>query len=661
MAIKRIYHTKLSDQIEKEKEKVKDIIEFGWSADFETTTKNNYLREKRVRVFAWELLSLATDEKYIGDSIESFHECINSNLDKFKHLFFHNLRFDFSFYENFLQGALDYNYTTATQKKKMVRRSYNTIRNTMNTIYKATISYKFEQYVDFYDTAKLFPVKLANLGEAIGIPKLTEDFDYHLDRPIGYQLTEKEAEYLHHDVLIVKEALLQFFDKYESFKMTRSSVAYDRMQKTWAIDKWGSVEDVPKYWKREWTKLFPAEPVPMWKELHLAYAGGVVYVNEDLQGKFLNEMGVTFDVNSEYPGVMQQKQFPCGIPVKFYGDYNTTDTYTYLDYVDESKLSYSYVNELETKKVTPNFYKKYPLYFQKLKAKFTLKKKHIPSLAKKLSYFNKAVKSDKDLRNKEMILTNIDLFHFLHNYDVTEIEYLGGYAYKSIDHPLKPFIDLCANEKIEADKNGDKLGRLMAKLDMNGCYGKFAQNIKQDSKISEVVDDVLKFRNLEAEEEQMNNIAMACFITSWARNTLLTGAYKVDFDKLCYMDTDSIHFLGDIPEELKEDIDPYILGKWKHESTWTEGKFLRDKCYVEKINDELDIKCAGLSEEAKKTIKTIDDFQLDKSYTGTLMQKQVKGGVLLIEQEKFLSSGENMTPKSMKLLKEMGIECTSKI
>ena len=71
------------------------------------------------------------------------------------------------------------------------------------------------------------------------------------------------------------------------------------------------------------------------------------------------------------------------------------------------------------------FYKKYPLYFQKFRAKFTLKEKHIPCLAKKLSFFNKAIKSDKDLRNKEIILTNIDFKHFLINYDVHEIECLG--------------------------------------------------------------------------------------------------------------------------------------------------------------------------------------------------------------------------------------------
>lgn len=653
--MKRIYHRTLVEQNEADEKKVKEIIEFGWSADFETTALVNYTRERCVRVYAFELLALKSEEKYIGLTIEEFHEIITSD-PKFKYIFFHNLRFDFSFYESYLQGDLFYIYTLEKNVRKIFRHSYTTVRNTMNALYSATVSYEFQQHTYFYDLAKLFPQKLADIGEAIGIPKLVGDLDYDKYRPIGELLTEKEAKYLHHDVLIVKTALLKFFEKYKCFKMTRSSVAYDRMQKTWAIDKYGSVEDVPKYWKRDWQKLFPSEPVELWKELHDAYFGGYVFVNEGIIEMKITQIGNTVDANSEYPGAMQQCDFPCGVPVKFEGNYNTITEFTTLDYMYGHKEIPGYVKELDVKKVTPNFYKKYPLYFQKFKAKFTLKEKHIPCLAKKLSYFNKVIKSEKDLRNKEIILTNVDFKHFLINYDVHEIEYLGGYAYKSIAHPMKPFIDLCAKEKIQADIDGNKILRLMAKLDMNGCYGKEAQNIKQDSKATEVVDGVLKFKNIEAPEQEMNNIAMACFITSWGRNTLLEAAYLVDYDKLCYMDTDSIHLIGDIPEALQEIMDPYELGKWKHESTWTEAKFLRDKCYVEKIDGKLDIKCAGLSDKAKESIKSIDDFQLDKEYPGTLMQRQVKGGVLLIEQTKFLASGRELTDKSKEFLSKMKLD-----
>lgn len=60
-------------------------------------------------------------------------------------------------------------------------------------------------------------------------------------------------------------------------------------------------------------------------------------------------------------------------------------------------------------------------------------------------------------------------------------------------------------------------------------------------------------------------------------------------------DTDSIHTLLPI-EELSKfcDIDPVRLGAWKHEGTFTKARFVRQKCYLEEIENEVHITCAGM-------------------------------------------------------------------
>ena len=46
------------------------------------------------------------------------------------------------------------------------------------------------------------------------------------------------------------------------------------------------------------------------------------------------------------------------------------------------------------------------------------------------------------------------------------------------------------------------------------------------------------------------------------------------------------------------------FGKWKHESSFEEAKFLRQKCYVEKFGNEYNITCSGLP---KKCMYKKDD------------------------------------------------------
>lgn len=110
-------------------------------------------------------------------------------------------------------------------------------------------------------------------------------------------------------------------------------------------------------------------------------------------------------------------------------------------------------------------------------------------------------------------------------------------------------------------------------------------------------------------------------------------------------DTDSIHSLLTI-DELKEfcDIDDFELGKWANEGNFTRAKFIRQKCYIEEIDNEIKITCAGLPKSCYDFV-TWENFKTGFSCGGKLTYSHVKGGIILKETE--------FTIKEEKLKKEI--------
>lgn len=152
---------------------------------------------------------------------------------------------------------------------------------------------------------------------------------------------------------------------------------------------------------------------------------------------------------------------------------------------------------------------------------------------------------------------------------------------------------------------------------------------------------------------------MASFITSYARRkTITTSQIIKDYsiktfgeDYYIYSDTDSIHtkFIDiEILEKIIE-VDDYKLGAWKLESTPEFGKYIRQKSYIDMIDGEYQVTCAGMSKSCIKYNKTkdkvyhkifgedkwkefdINDFKVGFFCGGKLTYTHVKGGVVLTE------------------------------
>jgi hypothetical protein len=318
----------------------------------------------------------------------------------------------------------------------------------------------------------------------------------------------------------------------------------------------------------------------------------------------------------------------------------------------------------------------YPLYTQMLKCQFEIKPGKIPTIQIKKSLFfsgNEYLTSS----NNEIVplcLNSVDLKLFFEHYDVYNLEYISGWKFKSSHGSglFGDYISKWSENKIQAKKDGNHGLYLISKLFLNSLYGKFGQDNKVKSKIPYMHDDgTVHYYDSETESKDPLYVAMASFITSYARLKTISAAqvimdkYNAGISKaqFVYADTDSLHIWlnGETEEEFFShcglDIDSTKLGAWDHEASFVKGKFLRQKCYMELhiISEEEYFK--GISSDEKflfsKNLKNgefyrlkitvsgmpsgcyeqvnFNNFKLGASYTGKKQPKIVKGGVILRE------------------------------
>ena len=212
------------------------------------------------------------------------------------------------------------------------------------------------------------------------------------------------------------------------------------------------------------------------------------------------------------------------------------------------------------------------------------------------------------------------------------------------------YINKWTEKKIQAKRDGNSALYRIAKLMLNSTYGKFGLNGNCRKKIPYIVGDEVKYQIGEMETRDTIYIPVATFITSYARAYIIRSWQKITdysmqkygFDATVYADTDSLHCLltPDNVEELSItlEIDDYKLGAWKLESTFTRGKYLRQKCYIEEGSEGMNVTVAGLPKRLGKYI-TFDNFKIGFTTEGMnidekkLTYKHVDGGVVLVETD----------------------------
>lgn len=606
-----------------------------FAADFET---NNHAEDCRV----WGAGIAEIPATQYGEvNVEHFNSIdlfLNflSKQEKTHEVYFHNLKFDAQF---LISRLLELGFTydqDLTQSN-----TFRTLITTSNTFYSMEICWSAQvkkngknkktgeqKYITkrivtkIVDSFKKIPISVEKMGTAFGFGIEKGSIDYNQVREVGHELTAEEIDYLTKDIEIIARALSIFIEQGFT-RMTLSADALKSFKMSMAPGESG--EEV----ERNYRKYFPIVSNDEDAWIRLAYKGGLVQIKKGEEAEIQGE-GMTLDVNSLYPSVMRYAWLPYGAPIKYNGFY-----------YDAQNVRY---------------HQTHPLFIQEFTCNFKLKEGR-PAICQQKGFF-------KDIEYLEegfmvhLHMTSVDLELFFECYDVSDFRPIRGMAFRAHRGFFDNYIDNWMNVKEEATKAGNKAMRQISKLFLNSLFGKFSVDTKSFINIPYLDEKtgVVKYKPVQGKQKQVQYTAMSAFITSYSRQTLVRAMIDC-WDRLCYVDTDSIHLKGwETPELYIHDTE---LGAWKIEGYWTSAKFLKNKAYIETYvqkvksvdeetgeleftritdetelqqvaNEEMEVKCSGMTEEVKRLV-TLDNFIIGATFEGKKSMRTVKGGRIIQE------------------------------
>lgn len=549
-----------------------------YSADFETITS------EPTRVWLWGMVDIEDPENSPlewGTDLDSFLERCqqhNANIE------FFNLRFDGHFIIDWLLKK-EYKFVERDAGQPLYRGEFSALISKSNKFYSITVRWDNGHTTEFLDAAKKFPnMSVAVVAKTFGMEQGKGELDYHKERPVGYQPTAEELDYLDRDVRIVARALRIVFDN----GMTRLTVGAD------ALAEYKSLVT-----KRGFRHLFPLLNSELDADIRRAYRGGFTFADKRFKGK-RQKGGMVFDVNSLYPYVMYSKPIPYGMPEYVKGRVEPT----------ESR----------------------PLTIFRVTFTAKLKPGHIPCIqVKASSIFNETEYLEEITEPTTQSVTNVDWALYNDHYDIEVYAYEDGYRFKAVVGLFREYIDKWS--KIKEESTGGQ--REIAKLHLNSLYGKFASNPDVTGKVPFIDEGRVRFSLGRPNTKEPVYTAAGVFITSHARDLTIRAA-QANYDVFAYADTDSLHLLtGKVPDSL--DIHPTRMGAWKKEYEFEEAHFVRAKLYLERLADgSYKTAWAGLPQGVSSKL-TFDDLVEGKVFHGKLQPRSVVGGVILEDKPFTLS------------------------
>lgn len=431
--------------------------------------------------------------------------------------------------------------------------------------YSVTLTWWNGVKVTLKDSFKILPFSVERIARAFGYPfkKLVIDYDEYREGP----LTSTDREYLAHDVAIMARALHEILSK------TRGKLTVGAE----ALAEYKSLNN-------RFDKYFPVLPVEVDEELRRAYRGGWVYVNPKYAKQVVGP-GNTYDVNSLYPYVMSCKPIPIGEP----------------DFTDD---------------LTDG------LFIASITVTAKLRKGYLPCIQLKGHVIFGDNEYVSEIREPTTLyVTNVDLALYEEHYELDILCVNGCWSFRQATGLFSRYI-----EKFRVLKeNSTGANRELAKLMLNSLYGKFGTNPDVTGRVPELVDGALTLPLGSAETRDPVYIPVAVFITAYARDYTIREAQR-NYDVFVYADTDSVHILGELPEDIQH---PSRFGAWKHELAWPYAVYWRAKTYTDM--DYLGVyhtHIAGMPKDLQDNIRFSDYFGT-RRFEGKLRPKHVRGGVVL--------------------------------
>lgn len=616
-------------------------------ADFETTV---YDGQTRTDVWAAGLVEFNSERFVVDHSIaEHFDRLCELRCNII--LFYHNLKFDGSFWLEYLPSI---GYRPSLEdpdpqdKNKQYFRRGSDLRageycySISDRGQWYTISIKtWEGYgIEIRDSLKLLPFSVKELGKSFGTKHKKLEMEYKGFRYPGCPISDEEMRYIGNDLLVVKEAL-EIMQKEGHLQLTIGACCLQEFKRP--IDKSEYNELYPNLYEKN-EQLYKLTGIDSYgKYIRRAYHGGWCYLVDGASG-VLQHDGGTVDVNSLYPSVMHSEsgcRYPIGQPTFWQGDY-----------IPEEALRN---NRYYFVRIQTQFYIK-PGYLPCIQIKGNFRYRgtewlKTSDIYKNGRYWDTRYNFDGEIvpNSVEMVLTCTDWELIKEHYDLVNCKILDGCYFDS----AIGIFDLYINKyrKIKMESKGAQ--RTEAKLFLNNLYGKMAASTDSSFKVAQHTDKGLSFYSVASEDKTPGYIPIGAAITSYARNFTIRAAQKnwhgLDRPGFRYADTDSLHYAGMGPEDLiGVPLDKAAFCCWKPESQWDFAMFSRQKTYVEHITHEelepverpyYDVKCAGMPAASKAYFiddlesgrKTLADFRPGLQVPGKLIPRQIPGGVLLVE------------------------------
>ena len=649
--------------------------------DFETTV---YKEQKATEVWASACVELFTEDVKIFHSIDDTFDYLIS-LDSNIIIYYHNLKFDGSFWLSYLltdlefTQAFDYFKETETNIDAkfmdtfhMPNASFIYSISDRGQWYSITIKYN-NHIIDIRDSTKLLPFSVKKIGKSFGTKHKKLDMEYKGFRFSGCKITDEEKEYIANDVLVVKEAMEILYTQGHN-KLTIGACCFAEFKK--------------EYGTKRFSELFPnLYDLPLDKDtygvdnignyIRRSYRGGWCYLVKGKENKIYHN-GTTADVNSLYPSMMSSESnnlYPVGFPTFWKGNFIPDEAYI----KHEGEMNFPCLQ----------------YFFIRIKTRFYIKENYLPFIQAKNTFLYLGTESletsdvydpitkryydhyrsiDGEIKDTRMTLTltMTDYQLLKEHYELVDFEILDGCYFRSAKGLFDDYME--KYKRIKMTSTGAI--RELAKLFLNSLYGKMATSTDSSFKVAFVKEDTsIGFKSVKANDKKPGYIPVGSAITSYARNFTIRAAQKnyhgKDKPGFIYADTDSIHY--DLPPDQLVGITVHDTDFccWKLESCWDEAIFTRQKTYIEHITHEnlkpidkpyYNVKCAGMPDHCKElflkslnaTVEQLSDYQKDETLSdedkdflkesrtlqdfkvglmipGKLIPKRIPGGVLLTE------------------------------
>lgn len=584
----------------------------------------------------WAIYAYLIKEGYFH--IQDFDESLKVDevnvITRLEEIINFNKKVEVQAYKNLLSDQYDEKDLKVLKRvwKQVFKNEYCFI-NKNNSLYTLNLS-----NVEFRDSAKMFAMSLASIGDTLNSKHKTDFFkkidnhDYNTERYYNsvYDLVNNttDLKYQVKDTDILLQGIIDmtkpFVEEIGAPKITASATAYAIWEKM-RIASWIKENNIEKREHKTPSKVFYeyvwdgetfsfneikqlALEIFKWdKENDLIfrkyYNGGYVNVNEKSRGIITNHI-IDIDITSSYPTIMSSdKLLPVGTAYKNKpsGDYVSVVTYVC---VENTKVKNNYPPTLPSRQGFGSI-------------------EYLRSVVVGQTF------NTTELEYKNAVECYGDCFKILEQWYFKAMP-----AYKIFGDYINKFFNL----KKEAAKNKDKALKEAMKVLLNGLYGKFGSKMLVKSKFYDYNLD--GFHNF-SEELSPKYLPIAIFITAYARDVLLKPLFN-NYNAFLYSDTDSLKFdlvkLGFSEKQIKNkdfvinELEKKLNIKIDKEETgdlgfWTcdhyDINFLGMKAKSYMLFDEnknYEVKTAGFHFD-KETVKNMTTENFLKGVTNYQLQK----------------------------------------